>query len=83
MFADRYDIQPLQALSLYKLNRDLVQFNPSEGNAADLVALIEYAYENTRGLSEVDGYAGIPEGSLRDVVAQYAACNAELLQCTS
>lgn len=83
VFADRYDIQPLQALSLHKLHRDLVQFKPSEDNAADLVALIEYVYENTMGAGEVDGYAGIPEGSLRDVVALYAACNAELLQRTS
>lgn len=82
VFADRYDIRPLEDLSLYKLHRDLVSFKLLPDNISELVALLEFIYKNTMELDDdhENWQFTTTECPLKDLVIQYLVCNAELLQ---
>lgn len=82
VFADRYDIQPLEELSIHKLHRDLVSFKLLPENIPELVALLEFTYANTMESDDdqENWQFTTTECRLKDLVIQYLVCNAELLQ---
>ena len=64
VFADKYDIEPLQKLALKNLHRTLVAFTLHPERCGDIIALIRYSYANT-----ADRGAGV-EG-LRTLLTHY------------
>lgn len=69
VFADKYDIGALVALSLHKLWGTLARFTLCEGRPKDIINLMRYVYLNTcNGVNE-----------LQKLIIQYAACKVELL----
>ncbi len=68
IFAEYRGIRSLEMLSLHKLRDILAAFKLHKARISDIVQLIRYTYENTG-----DESARV----LRDLVADYAACNAE------
>ena len=81
IFADIYDIPSLRALCLHKLHRDLLHFRLQDDSILDLVACIDYIYENT---TDEGGHVGedsdVKSCDLRELVISFAACHAELLK---
>jgi hypothetical protein len=68
VFGDRYDVEALRSLVLYKLRRALSVFTLFPQRVPDILMLVEYAYENT------------PEGDdLRDLLSDYALCKVTFL----
>ena len=66
VFADRYQIESLSDLTLYKLRRTLAAFKLFPERAADFFKLVHYSYANTR------------EGdNLRDLMVAFAGCYLE------
>lgn len=64
VFADKYDIEPLQKLALKSLHQTLVAFTLYPERCGDIIALIRYSYANT-----ADRGAGV-EG-LRPLLTHY------------
>lgn len=72
VLADRFGIETLRALTLWKLHETLVHFTLYETRVPDIVELIEYAYSNTPDYcSRVD--------DLRSLVSEYAVCEIDTL----
>ncbi|KAK0246930.1 hypothetical protein LTS09_017927 [Friedmanniomyces endolithicus] len=69
-FADRYDVEGLRELALYKLHQTLVKFTLFNERIGDVSELLCYAYDNT---PERPGY----QEWLRDLVLRYVACHIE------
>ncbi|KAK5726339.1 hypothetical protein LTS12_027452, partial [Elasticomyces elasticus] len=70
VFADRYDVEGLRELALYKLHQTLVEFNLFKERIGDVSELLCYAYDNT------PERLGCQE-RLRDLVLRYVACHIE------
>ncbi|KAK0246848.1 hypothetical protein LTS09_018011 [Friedmanniomyces endolithicus] len=69
-FADRYDVEGLRELALYKLHQTLVKFTQFNERIGDVSELLCYAYDNT------PERLGCQE-RLRDLVLRYVACHIE------
>jgi len=63
VFAEKWDIKPLEALMLYKLYAILCKYKPYEARYSDIVEVIRYTYEHTPYRKRIDG--------LRELVTQY------------
>jgi hypothetical protein len=68
VFGDRYLIEALRTLVLYKMRRTLVAFKLFPERVPDIFLLVQYVYENTR---EGDG--------LRELLTDFAVCKITLL----
>jgi hypothetical protein len=68
VFGDRYDIEALRSLVLYKMRRTLAVFILFPERVPDIFLLVQYVYENTR---EGDG--------LRNLLTEFAVCRITLL----
>lgn len=72
VFADRYDVEGLQRLSLSKLHDTLVKFNLYSERVADVVTLLKYTYQHTSNRTEqID--------ELRSLVIGYVCCRSDKL----
>lgn len=71
-FGDKYDIEPLRDLALYKLHDCLCKFTIYRQRVADVVELVRYAYKFTVSTHD----------ALRSLVIQYVAANVERLSET-
>jgi hypothetical protein len=69
-------IQSLKDLTLHKLSRDLEAFEFEDDSAGEFAELFRYVYVNTSG-NDDDTIGTASE--MRDLVATWAACQAELL----
>ncbi|KAL5345709.1 hypothetical protein ACLOAV_009463 [Pseudogymnoascus australis] len=69
--ADKYDIDSLKALALYKLHKTLCVFEISSENAADVINLVRYVYSAECGAQA--------DEKLKDLAAQYTAFNSAAL----
>jgi len=76
VFATIYMIQSLKDLSLHKLSRDLEAFEFEDDSAGEFAELFRYVYVNTSGNDDDTIGTG---SEMRDLVATWAACQAELL----
>jgi hypothetical protein len=76
VFATIYMIQSLRDLSLHKLSKDLEHFDFEQDSTGEFAELFRYVYVNTSGND--DGTIGTGS-EIRDLVATWAACQAELL----
>ncbi|EXJ73589.1 uncharacterized protein A1O5_03351 [Cladophialophora psammophila CBS 110553] len=63
VFCDRYIVEPLRSLVLYKMQRTLASLNLFPERVPEIFLLIQYIYENTS-----DG------DDLRTLLTQFAAC---------
>ncbi|KAK0949908.1 hypothetical protein LTR91_026071 [Friedmanniomyces endolithicus] len=72
-FADRYDVEGLRELALYKLHQTLVNFTLFNERIRDVSELLCYSYDTT---PERPGSLG----RLRDLVIRYVACHIERFQ---
>lgn len=70
VFADKWGIVPLKQLSLYKLHQTLSDFTLYKERIGDIVALMQYSYDNTPHLSSIND-------PLRSLVIHYATCVVE------
>lgn len=66
VFANKYNIGPLRALSLYKLQRTLAEFTLYDDRVGDIVGLMRYSY-----LTTFDRLEAVDD--LKLLVIQYAA----------
>lgn len=64
VFADKYDIEPLQKLALKYLHQTLVAFTLHPERCGDIIALIRYSYANTAD-------RGVGVEGLRTLLTQY------------
>ena len=71
VFAEKYSIWPLKALSLHKLQQILIDYIIYEERIVDIVNLLRYSYSRPASQGSVN--------SLSLLVAQYAACVVEEL----
>lgn len=77
VLADMYLIEPLKALCLHRLHRDLRVTEPRGQAVPEFVDLLTYSYNNTSG-SDVKNQPA--SGSdLRDLIMAYASANAKRL----
>lgn len=63
VFGDRYDIESLRSLVLYKMRRTLVALKLFPKRIPELLLLVEYVFETTR-----------EEDELRVMMTQFAGC---------
>ncbi|OCK73622.1 hypothetical protein K432DRAFT_312391, partial [Lepidopterella palustris CBS 459.81] len=71
MFAEKYNIEPLKALSLHKLQQILIHYVIYKDRIEDFVSLLRYSYSLPASQGSVN--------SLGLLVTQYAACVVEEL----
>ena len=81
IFADRFMIERLPQVCLHNNHETLMTLQPTQTYTAVVVALAEYAYAYTAAAdSQLSSNGGKMVGDLRDLVASYAASNAEELE---
>jgi hypothetical protein len=68
VLADRYVIEDLKSLALYKIRRTLASFTLFPQSITDILELLRYTFENTR-----------EEDALRDLLVDYALCKVTYL----
>lgn len=73
VFADKYDIQPLEELTLLKLRQTLALLTFFEERKEEIVQLLQYCYANTPERTET-------KDRLRALVIHYVACVVERLK---
>lgn len=71
MFAEKYSIRPLKALSLHKLQHILIHYIIYKDRIVDIVNLLRYSYSYPASQGSIN--------SLGLLVAQYTACVVEEL----
>ncbi|KFY46960.1 hypothetical protein V494_00253 [Pseudogymnoascus sp. VKM F-4513 (FW-928)] len=75
IFADKWGIESLKALSLHKLHKTLVTFTPYAARLGDVAELVRYTYENTPDFAH-----GMDD--LRSLVMDYLTCEVtNLIRC--
>lgn len=74
VFAEKWGIEPLKILSLYKLHRTLITFTLFEARRRDIVQLATFAYSNDNTPDRDDII-----DDLRALVIHYITCNLESL----
>ena len=74
VFADKWGIESLKTLTLFKLHGTLTTFTLYEARRPDIVKLLRYAFSNTHTPDLVDGV-----DDLRSLVMLYTACEVESL----
>ncbi|KAF2181278.1 hypothetical protein K469DRAFT_589627, partial [Zopfia rhizophila CBS 207.26] len=72
MFAEKYNVETLMALSLHKLQHTLTHYVLYEDHIADIVTLLQYSYSFSASHQ-------VSTNNLQLLVAQYAACIFEQL----
>lgn len=72
MFADKWGIDSLKTLTLFKLHGTLKTFTLYEARCSDIVELLRYTFSTTHTPDLVDGVDG-----LRSLVMLYTACEVE------
>lgn len=79
VFAEKYGIEELKALTLHKLHSSLCVFSLYQERYKDVLELLKYTYDNTPSRSPLDG--------LRELVSQYISCEGKQVttseQCLS
>ena len=77
VFADKWGIESLKTLTLFKLHGTLTTFTLYEARCPDIVELLRYAFSNTHTPDLVDGV-----DDLRSLIMLYTACEVEsLIHC--
>jgi hypothetical protein len=76
VFGNVYMIEPLKNFSLHMLHRDLEKFELMDNNVAEVVKLIDIAYQNTASASTYTDGLGT---GLRDLVVTYVVYKGDLL----
>ncbi|TVY51417.1 hypothetical protein LCER1_G007636 [Lachnellula cervina] len=77
VFADKWGIESLKTLALFKLHRTLTTFTLYSARRPDIVELLRYTFSNDHTPDLVDGV-----DDLRSLVMLYTACEVEsLIHC--
>ena len=74
VFAEKWGIDSLKTLTLYKLHKTLTSFKIYEAQRGDVVKLVEFAYSNENTPDLDDGV-----DALKELVTYYVTCKLEIL----
>lgn len=72
VFAEKYDIKPLQILALKKLKETLAIYTLYQERVGDILGLLKYVYANT-------GETKSDSDDIRAMLAHYVGCEMEIL----
>lgn len=74
VFAEKYDIEPLRALTLNKLHNTLLKFALYPARVADIIKLVRYTYSSEHTPDREDRV-----DDLRALVVHYVACEVDTI----